>query len=150
MLSIQLVGYKTTTNFLLCVAYHQAIATGLLTQKEHPIDKIYISRRSESKSSALAEKFSDKVVICDNSQEIADKCETLFLCVLPDQEEEVLKSLHLKEETTLVSLVVSTQEYAMNKFNFGEHKTSSVISELFSLLYLSLQATWQRSFKIQG
>lgn len=96
----------------------QAIATGLLTQKEHPIDKVYISKRSESKSSALAEKFSDKVVICDNSQEIADECETLFLCVLPDQEEEVLKSLDLKEETTLVSLV-STSNLATLIQNSG-------------------------------
>lgn len=97
------------------MAYHQAIATGLLTQKDHPVEKVYISRRSESKSSALAEKFSDKVVVCDNSQEIADECDTLFLCVLPEQEEEVLKSLQLKEETTLVSLVVSICQILTNR-----------------------------------
>lgn len=91
----------------------EAIANGLLIQTEHPIDKVYISRRSESKSAALASKFSEKVVVCDDNQEIVDGCDTLFLCVLPDQEEEVLKSLQISHDTTLISLVSTSKLNAL-------------------------------------
>lgn len=70
------------------------------------MSKIYVSRRSETKSSALVGKFGEKVVVCDDNQEIVDSCDTLFLCVLPEQEEEVLKSLNMGKGKTLVSLVV--------------------------------------------
>ena len=96
----------TTIGFIGCGTIACAIATGLLTQTEHTISKIYVSRRSESKSKALAAKFSEKVLICDDSQEIVDCCDAVFLCVLPQQEEEVLKRLNIDQDKTLISLVV--------------------------------------------
>ena len=107
-----------TLGFIGCGTIACAIATGLLTQSKHPIEKIYVSRRSESKSRELADKFPDKVVICDDNQAIVDKCDDLFLCVLPQQEEEVLNSLRIGKEKTLVSLVVSFMwNSALRDFN---------------------------------
>ena len=96
----------STIGFIGCGTIACAIATGLLTQTKLPVSKIYVSRRSETKSSALVGKFGEKVVVCDDNQEIVDSCDTLFLCVLPEQEEEVLKSLNMGKGKTLVSLVV--------------------------------------------
>eukprot|EP00558_Chaetoceros_sp_UNC1202_P001304 CAMPEP_0197259798 /NCGR_PEP_ID=MMETSP1429-20130617/83701_1 /TAXON_ID=49237 /ORGANISM="Chaetoceros sp., Strain UNC1202" /LENGTH=280 /DNA_ID=CAMNT_0042724015 /DNA_START=62 /DNA_END=904 /DNA_ORIENTATION=- len=100
---------EATLGFIGCGTIARAIATGLLTQTDHPISKVYVSRRSESKSSAILSDFPDKVVVCDDNQFIVDQCDTLFLCVLPEQEEEVLKSLNICKEKTLVSLVSTSK-----------------------------------------
>ncbi len=96
----------STIGFIGCGTIACAIATGLLTQNEIPVSKIYVSRRSESKSSLLAEKFGDRVSVCDDNQDIVNSCDVVFLCVLPAQEEEVLTGLDIGKENTLVSLVV--------------------------------------------
>lgn len=106
-----------TLGFIGCGTIACAIATGLLTQTDHPISKVYVSRRSESKSSELVSKFPDKVVVCDDNQDIVDKCDILFLCVLPQYQEEVLKSLNIGKEKTLVSVVVSLR-VLKNYFRF--------------------------------
>mmetsp|Transcript_17605 Transcript_17605/g.20375 ORF Transcript_17605/g.20375 Transcript_17605/m.20375 type:complete len:315 (-) Transcript_17605:1077-2021(-) len=86
-----------------------AIATGLLTQTQENISSVYVSRRSESKSSELSQKFQNCVHICEDNQFIVDNCDILFLCVLPEQEEEVLKSLKIGDDKILVSLVSTSK-----------------------------------------
>jgi len=102
----KMIDTPSTIGFIGCGTIACAIATGLLTQTEFPVSKVYVSRRSESKSSALAEKFGEKIVVCDDNQEIADYCDAIFVCVLPQQEEQVLRSLKLGDDKTLISLVV--------------------------------------------
>lgn len=99
----------STIGFVGCGTIASAIATGLLTQTESPVSAIYVSRRSESRSSALAQKFGDKIVVCDDNQIIVDSCRTIFLCVLPEQEAEVLSGLTIGEDTVLVSLVSTSK-----------------------------------------
>jgi len=98
-----------TLGFIGCGTIASAIITGLLTQNEMQIEKIYVSRRSESKSGALAKRYRDRIVVCDDNQKIVDSCGILFLCVLPENEEEVLNSLTIGRETTLVSLVSTSK-----------------------------------------
>ena len=49
------------------------------------------------------------IQISDDNQFIADQSDLIFLCVLPQQEEEVLGQLKLSQDKTLVSLVVRTR-----------------------------------------
>lgn len=92
-----------------CGTIASAIATGLLRQTEHDVSTIYVTRRSERRSSALVEKFPEKVQICDDNQEICDKCELIFLCVLPQQVSSVLQDLTLSKQKLLVSLVSTSK-----------------------------------------
>ena len=94
--------------FIGCGTIASAIINGFLTQKDFSISSVIISRRSESKSHALNQKYGDEIIqISDDNQHIVDNSEIIFLCVLPEQEEEVLSNLTMNEEKTLVSLVVS-------------------------------------------
>jgi len=95
-----------TLGFIGCGTIASAIVKGLLTQTEIQISAVYISRRSHFKSSALAQKYGDRIVICDDNQKIAEACDTLFLCVLPEMEEEILSHLTIRNDKILVSLVV--------------------------------------------
>ncbi len=93
--------------FIGCGTIASSIATGLLTQTQVPIASMIVSRRSESKSSALIEKFGDNIIqISDENQVIVDRSDIIFLCVLPEHEQEVLGQLEICKEKTLVSLVV--------------------------------------------
>jgi len=98
-----------TLGFIGCGTIASAIVTGLLTQKEIAIANIYVSRRSQSKSSALAHKYGDQIIICDDNQKIVDSCGTLFVCVLPEKEEEIISGLTFGNDTTLVSLVSTSK-----------------------------------------
>ncbi len=93
--------------FIGCGTIASAIVTGLLTQTEVPVSSVVVSHRSESKSTALVQKFGDDVVqVSEDNQFVVDNCDVLFLCVLPQQEKEVLTHLKVDEEKILVSLVV--------------------------------------------
>lgn len=100
---------KMNIGFIGCGTIASSIATGLLRQREHPISTIYVTRRSEKKSSKLVEAFPDKVIICDDNQEICDKCELIFLCVLPEQVSSVLNAIHFTNDKMLISLVSTTK-----------------------------------------
>jgi len=96
--------------FIGCGTIASAIATGLLTQNKISISSVVVSRRSESKSKLLNEKYGDELVkISDDNQFIVDNSDIIFLCVLPQQEEEVLTNLQIDEEKTLVSLVSTSK-----------------------------------------
>ena len=98
-----------------------SIATGLATQHDIQIESISISRRSEAKSQAIKEAFPDLVTVHDDNQEILDRSDLIFLCVLPQQCSQVLQDLSFNDSKhTLVSLVVSSD---------GEHSISKCRSQ---------------------
>jgi len=77
-----------------------AIATGLLTQNEIPIQYISITKRSERKSKSFKSQFPDKVRLITERgppglQQIVEDSDLVLLCVLPQQVDDILKvSLH--------------------------------------------------------
>ena len=100
----------TRVGFVGCGTIAVAIARGLVTQSHIPIDSIAVSRRSEAKSKILADSFPELVTVHDDNQSILDNADLIFLCVLPQQTSEVLKSLSFSPSRhTLVSLAVSYQ-----------------------------------------
>jgi NADP oxidoreductase coenzyme F420-dependent len=95
--------------FVGCGTIASAIATGLATQTKVTIDRIAVSRRTESKSQRLMETFSPDLLVTvhDNNQDILDLVDLIFVCVLPQQTSQVLQDLTFDASRhTLVSLVV--------------------------------------------
>ncbi len=68
--------------------------------------EIWVSRRSDSRSSSLSADFA-QVSVADENQEILDRCDTLILAVLPEQVESVLQDLQLRDDHLLLSIVSS-------------------------------------------
>jgi pyrroline-5-carboxylate reductase len=96
--------------FVGCGTIASAIATGFATQTNVPLKAISISRRSEKKSSELQKKFPDIVTVYDDNQNLVDKSDIIFVCVLPQQTSEVLQGLNFDNERhTLVSLVSTSK-----------------------------------------
>jgi ornithine cyclodeaminase/alanine dehydrogenase-like protein (mu-crystallin family) len=94
--------------FVGCGTIACAIATGLATQDEVDVGEILVSKRSEANSKALQERFPELVSIHQDNQEILDRSDLVFLCVLPQQTAQVMSSLKFNlNKHTLVSLVVS-------------------------------------------
>ena len=89
-----------------------AIATGLLTQNEIPIQYISITKRSERKSKSFKSQFPDKVRLITERgppglQQIVEDSDLVLLCVLPQQVDDILKEITLDSTRhTLISLVV--------------------------------------------
>ena len=124
-------GKGINLGFIGCGTIASSIATGLLTQTKIPISSVVISRRSESKSSALVQKFGDDIVtISDDNQSIVDNSDIIFLCVLPQQEEEVLSQLQISKEKTLISLVVRSVPIFLVMYDFYP-----VDSQIFYFLF---------------
>lgn len=83
-----------------------AIATGLATQSSIPMEHVAVSRRSETRSSALQGSFPHLVSVHDDNQKVVDTADIIFICVLPDQTSSVLQNLKFDARRhTLVSLV---------------------------------------------
>jgi ornithine cyclodeaminase/alanine dehydrogenase-like protein (mu-crystallin family) len=98
----------TRIGFIGCGTIAVAIATGIATQKEIEVESIVVSKRSEQKSKLLAEAYPDLVTINEDNQEILDKADLIFICVLPELTSSILKELSFDNTRhTLVSLVVS-------------------------------------------
>lgn len=98
-------GGGISIGFLGCGTIASAIATGMATQSAVPINSILVTRRSESKSKLLHEKFPSLITIQDDNQRIVDQCDYIFLTVLPEQTTSVLQSLTFSADQTLISLV---------------------------------------------
>ncbi len=112
--------HKIRAGFLGCGTIASSIATSLakpdhqthLAQNSLALTSIHVTRRSESKSNALKERFPDVVTVCETAEEVVRNSDLVFLCVLPQHVEGVLEELKekgvwRKGEHTLVSLVVS-------------------------------------------
>jgi pyrroline-5-carboxylate reductase len=96
--------------FVGCGTIASAIATGFATQINIPLQAISVSRRSEKKSSELQKKFPDLVTVYDDNQDVVDRSDIIFVCVLPQQTSEVLRGLHFDNERhTIVSLVSTSK-----------------------------------------
>jgi pyrroline-5-carboxylate reductase len=101
-----------TVGFIGCGTIAAAIATGLASQSSVSIDSICVSRRSESKSSALAAQYPNLVTVHDENQDIVDRCDLIFVCVLPQQTSEIMQSLQFDSKRHTVVSLVSTSTLA--------------------------------------
>jgi len=100
--------------FLGCGTIASAIARGIATQTDVPIESIAVTKRSEKKSSQLQQDFPSLVSIHEDNQEIVDKSDLVFVCVLPQQTQEVLQSLSFDESRhNLISVVVRMADYRL-------------------------------------
>jgi len=66
--------------------------------------KIFISQRNNEISSKLKKKFK-RVVIAKNNQEIADRCNWVFLSVTPKVGQKIIKELKFKSNQTIISFI---------------------------------------------
>jgi pyrroline-5-carboxylate reductase len=102
-----------------CGTIAASIAIGLAETDHVPhlarfglrLSSISVTRRSETKSRMLEERFPKFVTVYESAWEVVAECELVFLCVLPDQVDGVLadlaeKGVWRREDHTLVSLVV--------------------------------------------
>ena len=123
--------------FIGCGTIAAAIATGLATvdyddEDEPVVESMAISRRSQTKSDTLKERFPDLVTVYDNNQDILDQADIVFITVLPQQASEVLQSLKFDlERHHLVSLVVRYSRSCVTK---------GWLCLLFRLSYLQLHS----------
>jgi prophage DNA circulation protein len=117
--------------FLGCGTIASAIATGLATQTNLTIASIAVTKRSESKSSALLEEFPSLVSIHEDNQEILDKSDIIFVCLLPQQTSEALQALSFDDSRhEIISLVVSTSQQHVSVGRNRDFCDSSCISSL--------------------
>lgn len=101
---------KRRIGFVGCGTIAAAIARGIATQDRTEIGSIAVSRRSEAKSRELSEEFPKLVSVLDDNQEILDRSDVVFLCVLPDQASPTLRALSFDSSRhSLVSLVSTTK-----------------------------------------
>ncbi|MEM8863357.1 MAG: NAD(P)-binding domain-containing protein [Chloroflexota bacterium] len=89
-------------------------------------DEMFISKRSEEKSAALAAEF-PQITVLDCNQEIVDRCDVLILAVLPEQAEAVLRSLKLRPELRLLSIVSSITLQSLGEWAAPVTKISRAI-----------------------
>tara|TARA_B110000093_G_scaffold54518_1_gene58704 strand:- start:120 stop:887 length:768 start_codon:yes stop_codon:yes gene_type:complete len=66
--------------------------------------KILISSRNKLIASNLRKKF-NKVIIVNNNQEIADKCNWIFLSVTPTIGQKIIKEIRFKPSQTIISFI---------------------------------------------
>jgi len=106
--------------FIGCGTIASSIATALATPSHSTIlaqhaglslHSISVTKRSESKSSKLKQSFPDMVTIYDSASDVVQNSDVVFLCVLPEQVDEVVDELKKanvwrQADHILVSLVV--------------------------------------------
>jgi len=112
-----------SVGFLGCGTIASSIARGLAKASKDDNDdddntntnsigirKMVVSKRSESKSTALVSDLSPSVDIsvASSNQAIVDACDLIFLTVLPQQASEVLKSLEFDPDRHVLVSLVST------------------------------------------
>lgn len=81
-----------------------AIVRGLCTLPAPPA-AVVLSPRGAEKASALAREFPSVCSIAVSNQDVLDRCDVVFVGVLPKQTEEVLRALKFEQRHTVVSLV---------------------------------------------
>lgn len=83
-----------------------ALVTGFC-ESGIPDLSIIVSPRSRRRGSELAGKYPGTVQIADSNQEVLDGSDWIFLAVLPEQAETVLRELHFRPSHRLLNLVSS-------------------------------------------
>lgn len=114
--------HEIRAGFIGCGTIASAIATSL-ARPEHEeylsgaglsLSTISVTKRSASKSSKLKENFPNVVTIFESAEEVVRNSDLVFLCVLPQQVDEMLSELKEKgawnsDRHTLVSLVSTSK-----------------------------------------
>lgn len=95
----------TTYGFVGVGTMSSAIVRGICTLPAPPCSAVVLSPRGAEKSAALAKDFPALVTVAADNQEVVDKCDVIFLGVLPKHAEEVCRALKFSERHTVVSLV---------------------------------------------
>ena len=80
-----------------------SVITGIFKSKIL-FNKIYISKRNTKNSQKLKKKYK-KITIAKNNQEIADKCNWIFLSVTPTVGNKIIKELKFKSNQTIISFI---------------------------------------------
>jgi len=80
-----------------------SVITGICKSKIS-VNKILISPRNKSLSKNLKKKFK-KIVIAKNNQEIADKCNWVFLSITPVVGRKIIKNLNFRPNQTIISFI---------------------------------------------
>ncbi len=89
-----------------------AVVTGICKSKIS-FQKIIVSPKNRNIAQKLKKRFR-KVVIAKTNQEIVDKCDWIFLGVLPEVGEKILPKLNYRSNQTIVSFI-STIRYSQLK-----------------------------------
>ncbi|KAL7489416.1 hypothetical protein ACHAW6_015010 [Cyclotella cf. meneghiniana] len=126
--------------FIGCGTIAYSIASGLakpshafyLSQHSLTLSSICVTRRSESRSTKLKESYPDVVTVYDSAEEVVKNSEIVFLCVLPQHVDGVLRDLRDKnvwnEDHTLVSLVSTSKvDDLIGKTNIPNNKVYKLI-----------------------
>lgn len=124
---------EVSIGFLGCGLIASAIATGLAesSSSAFSIKHISVSKRSEKRSSELAAQFPSLVSVHTENQEVVDGSDIVFVCVLPQQVDEVLRALKFDASRHSIVSLVSTS--TMN----GLCKESSLpVEKVFKMICL--------------
>mmetsp|Transcript_8455 Transcript_8455/g.15460 ORF Transcript_8455/g.15460 Transcript_8455/m.15460 type:complete len:332 (-) Transcript_8455:739-1734(-) len=103
---------EVSVGFIGCGTIASAIATGLSKQQTFPerITAMTVSKRSEKNSQYLKDTLPGIITIEEDNQKILDTSDIVFLCVLPQQEKDVLSTLNFQgDKHTLVSVVATSK-----------------------------------------
>ena len=94
--------------FLGCGTIASSIATAIATQTTIPVARISVTRRSRTKSEQLQKTFPSLVSVHDDNQVIVDQSLIIFVCVLPEQANAILRSVKFdSNKHKLVSIVAT-------------------------------------------
>lgn len=83
----------------------EAIIVGLL-RSDFDVDEVIVSARGRDVSNRLARQF-PKVRVYEENQDIVDTADLVFLCVLPQQAEDVIPALQFRAGQKVVSLIAT-------------------------------------------
>jgi len=112
-----------SVGFLGCGTIASAIARGLIRAANNnndnandavvSLDSVVVSRRSEAKSRALLDAYQKSdafhyLSVTEDNQEILDRCNLIFLTVLPQQASSVLRGLNFDPDRHVLVSLVST------------------------------------------
>ncbi|CAM9888807.1 unnamed protein product [Chrysoparadoxa australica] len=87
-----------------------ALTEGFCLHKD-PALLIALSPRNQGRAQALQERFKDRVTVCESNQEVADRSDYLFICLLPEVSPTIhdaaLPLLNLKPTHGIISAMAS-------------------------------------------
>lgn len=81
----------------------KAIVTGLM-QSQYPVDAVILSPRNAQVSARLAAEHA-RVSVAESNQQVVDQADLVFLAILPQVAEEVIRSLRFRDDQKIASLI---------------------------------------------
>ena len=100
--------------FIGCGGIVEAVVTGLVEHGGFQ-DAIFVSKRSEARSTRLAARFKN-VSVLEHNQEIINEVDVVFLAVLPQKARPLMRELKFRSGQIVASMVAAINEvgHAMN------------------------------------